>query len=29
MFRKLLSFDEAKALLDKNFSAEPVGLEQV
>jgi putative molybdopterin biosynthesis protein len=29
MFRKLLSFDEAKALLDKNFSAKPIGVEQV
>ena len=29
MFRKLLSFDEAKKLLDQNFSAKPVGVEQV
>ena len=29
MFRKLLSFDEAKQLLDQSFSAKPVGVEQV
>jgi putative molybdopterin biosynthesis protein len=29
MFRKLLSFDEAKQLLEKSFSAKPVGEEQV
>ena len=29
MFRKLLSFDEAKQLLKQTFSAKPVGVEQV
>lgn len=29
MFRKLLSFDEAKQLLKQSFSAKPVGAEQV
>jgi len=29
MFRKLLSFDEAKQLLRQTFSAKPVGVEQV
>lgn len=29
MFRKLLSFDQAKQLLDQSFSAKPVGVEQV
>jgi putative molybdopterin biosynthesis protein len=29
MFRKLLSFDEAKKLLEQSFSAKPVGVEQV
>jgi molybdenum cofactor synthesis domain-containing protein len=29
MFRKLLSFDEAKQLLKQSFSAQPVGSEQV
>jgi molybdenum cofactor synthesis domain-containing protein len=29
MFRKLLSFDEAKQLVKKSFSAKPVGAEQV
>ncbi len=29
MFRKLLSFDEAKQLLRQTFSAKPVGIEQV
>ncbi len=29
MFRKLLSFDEAKQLLSQTFSAKPVGVEQV
>ncbi|MCJ7722342.1 molybdopterin-binding protein [Candidatus Bathyarchaeota archaeon] len=29
MFRKLLSFDEAKQLLKQTFSAKPVGIEQV
>ncbi len=29
MFRKLLSFDEAKKLLKQTFSAKPVGVEQV
>jgi len=29
MFRKLVSFDEAKQLLDKSFSAEPLGPEWV
>jgi molybdenum cofactor synthesis domain-containing protein len=29
MFRKLLSFDKAKQLLKQNFSAQPVGVEQV
>ena len=29
MFRKLLSFDEAKLLLRQTFSAKPVGVEQV
>lgn len=29
MFRKLLSFDEAKQLLEQSFSAKPVGVEQV
>ena len=29
MFRKLLSFDEAKQLLEKSFSPKPVGEEQV
>jgi len=29
MFRKLLSFDEAKQLLKKNISAKPIGVEQV
>jgi putative molybdopterin biosynthesis protein len=29
MFRKLLSFDEAKQLLDQSFSPKPVGEEQV
>ena len=28
MFRKLLSFDEAKQLLEQSFSAKPVGIEQ-
>jgi len=29
MFRKLLSFDEAKQLLEQTFSAKPVGVEQI
>jgi putative molybdopterin biosynthesis protein len=29
MFRKLLSFDEAKQLLEQTFDAKPVGVEQV
>jgi molybdenum cofactor synthesis domain-containing protein len=29
MFRKLLSFDEAKQLLEQSFSPKPVGVEQV
>jgi molybdopterin biosynthesis enzyme len=29
VFRKLLSFDEAKQVLEQNFSAKPVGVEQV
>ena len=29
MFRKLVSFDEAKQLLEQTFSAQPVGIEQV
>ena len=29
MFRKLLSFDEAKKVLDQNFIANPVGVEKV
>ncbi|MGD2066880.1 MAG: molybdopterin biosynthesis protein, partial [Candidatus Bathyarchaeota archaeon] len=29
MFRKLLSFDEAKQLLEQSFSPAPVGIEQV
>jgi len=29
VFRKLLSFDEAKQLLEQTFSAKPVGVEQV
>jgi molybdenum cofactor synthesis domain-containing protein len=29
MFRKLLSFDEAKKILNQNFSANPVGVEKV
>ncbi|MCW4016233.1 MAG: molybdopterin-binding protein [Candidatus Bathyarchaeota archaeon] len=29
MFRKLLSFDEAKQLLEQSFSAKPIGVEQV
>lgn len=29
MFRKLISFDEAKQVLAKSFSAKPVGIEQV
>ena len=29
MFRKLLSFDEAKQLLSQSFVAKPVGIEQV
>ena len=29
MFRKLLSFDEAKQLLSQTFSPKPVGVEQV
>jgi putative molybdopterin biosynthesis protein len=29
MFRKLLSFDEAKQLLEQNFFAKPVGVEKV
>ena len=29
MFRKLLSFDEAKQLLKQNFSAKPIGTEKV
>jgi len=29
MFRKLLSFDEAKKLLEQSFSPKPVGVEQV
>jgi molybdenum cofactor synthesis domain-containing protein len=29
MFRKLLSFDEAKQLIEQTFSAKPVGVEQV
>ena len=29
MFRKLLSFDEAKQLLEQSFSPKPVGVEKV